>query len=353
MANFKKKPLTIYTLADKRPDFIRVQYDSFKKYLKDDYDYVIINNAIDSPSRQEEITKIAFQLDLKCIKVRFDANLVRVGGRVAIKDGKYTDGNLACAYPIKWAWRTICQSNIERLVVFIDSDMFVARKVSFAEELGDADAAFMIQYRGLEKNRTKALISYPWNGICIFDPQKIPDLREMKWDCGWIRTSLFHSEPVDVGGFANDWLKKHPIKVRPISEYAIYNFKKLGPNKIWLESVLCGNFHFSFTYDQRDRITSNFHCYEPGWQTGDGILPNFPKEYLETLLQKTINYFERYVLDKQTYPKPPILGLIEFESFNPNPNPFIIHHKGGQGYLVFSKRYGNLKLAFIKKTLGL
>ena len=42
------KKITIYTAADKRPDFIHLQYETLKKYIKDDFEYIIFNNAIDS-----------------------------------------------------------------------------------------------------------------------------------------------------------------------------------------------------------------------------------------------------------------------------------------------------------------
>ena len=35
--------IKIYTLSDKRPDFIKLQYETIKKHVTDDFEYVVIN----------------------------------------------------------------------------------------------------------------------------------------------------------------------------------------------------------------------------------------------------------------------------------------------------------------------
>lgn len=50
------KKITIYTVADKRPDFIPVQYDTLKKYIRDEYEYIVLNNAIDSRYRKRRFS---------------------------------------------------------------------------------------------------------------------------------------------------------------------------------------------------------------------------------------------------------------------------------------------------------
>lgn len=343
------KKVTIYTLADKRPDFIELQYKTFKQYIKDDYEYVVLNNAISSRKHRNEIRAICENLGITCVDVKKDKTFNTIAGETAISWwGSYVNANLACAYPLKWVWPEVCKNDKDNLAVIIDSDMFLCKPISFNDELGEKDAAFIIQYRGPQKERTEALVAYPWNGICIFNVEKIPDLVNLSWDCG-----VVEGFPVDVGGQSHYWMKKNNISLRHISEYAIHKHKQVDDTTIWLEATLNGNYHYSFNYNTHTKAVNNFHCYEKEWVSTDAVLPHFPKDFQPTLEQKTIRYYERFVQNKQTYPDPAFLGLIEFESFENTMDPFIIHNKAGSGYMGFDKEYGKLKLAFIKETLRL
>jgi len=346
--------ITIYTIADKRPDFITVQHESLKKFLKDDYELVVLNNALDSKSRREEISTICKNLDIRCIEVKKDLRFMVIGKqKVFTWLGSYKNANVACAYPIKWAWEMMCEENKGGLFAVMDSDMFLCRPISLADEVGEQDASFIIQYRGLEDGRKKASVTYIWNAFCIFNPEKIPNIKDMNWDCGIIKKSFINGHTVDVGGYIHPWLQQNNISFKHISEYALHKFEALENGRFYLEATLNGNYHFSFEYDPRNKITSNYKCYEGGWQQGDMILPHFPTDYESVLKQKIIGYFETYILDKQSYPSPTFIGFLEFEDMGTENKPFIIHSKAGSGYMGFGAEYGKLKLDFIKKTLDI
>lgn len=349
------KKVTIYTLADKRPDFIPVQYESFKKFLKDDYEYIVINNAIGSKKRKNLIKKTCETLGIKQIEVKKDKRFKTIGKqKVFSMFGFYVNPNVAAAYPIKWIWEKFCSDNTDRLAVLIDSDMFLCKEVSFNEELGESDASLILQYRGLEDIENPK-VAYPWNGICIFNIEKIPNLKDLNWDCGVIKSAFLNGYSVDVGGYGHFWLQENKIKIKNISEYAIHNYKILSENKIWLEAVINGNFHYSFEYDKNTKQTFNLFYFKNGaWQkfAEQKILPNFPADFMNTLKEKTVRYFEKYVLEKKTYPDPTFLGIIEFETYDNSSEAFIIHNKAGSGYMGFDDKYGKQKLDFIEKTLG-
>jgi hypothetical protein len=342
------KKVTLYTLADQRPDFIEVQYAAFKKHLKDDYRFVVLNNAINSSKRRKAIATICAKLDVECVEVKKDTAFVTMAGEKAITWwGSYTNANLACAYPLSWYWHTMCEENKNNIIIVIDSDMFLCKDISFNESIASYDAAFITQYRGLQHVRKDSLVTYPWNGICIFDTEKIPAIAEWSWACGTV-----NGFPVDVGGQAHFWLQKNKIIIKNISEYAIHNFKIINDTTTWLEATLNGNYHYSFSYNIENKEVTDYHCYETNWQPADNILPHFPHEFQTILQQKTIAYYEKFILNKQTYPVPTFLGLIEFENFTNSADPFIIHNKAGSGYMGFDKEYGTLKLQFIRNTLG-
>lgn len=286
------KKITIYTLADKRPDFIPIQFETFKKFIKDEYEFIILNNAIDSKIRRNEIFKICEELNIKCIEVKKDKKFKNIGKQKAILwKGGYVNPNIACAYPIKWAWEEMCRYNQNKIFVIIDSDMFLCKDTFFNKEVLNYDASYMTQYRGMKNNRMNALVTYIWNGICIFNTDKIKNIKEINWDCGVVKKSFINGYAVDVGGYAHFWLEKNKLKIKHISEYAIINFIIKEKNTIWLECTLNGGYHYSFDYNFKDKTTSNHFSYETDWNQKDEILPHFPKIFKKNIRKKIYKIF--------------------------------------------------------------
>lgn len=340
--------LSVYTFADKRPDFIELQYMSLKKHLKDDFELVVFNNALGSIFRRMKIDSICRGLQIRSCAVKRNNRFLFVGGKKAISWGRYVNPNVACAYPINYAWGQMCEENRRTPFAIIDSDMFLCRDVSFVDLVSKHDASLILQYRGLTEGRSKASVTYLWNAFGVFDPMKIPSLEEVNWDCG-----VVHGHSLDVGGFSHFWLEGRDININHLSEYAILNYKARANDTVWLDCSLNGNYHFSFSYNLKDKGTFDYHCYEAESHAQDEILPHFPRQHQGELMLKFINYFERHILDKQTYPSPTFLGFVECESFSKTPDPFIIHHKAGSGYMGFPGEYEKEKLRFIKQELML
>jgi hypothetical protein len=348
------KKITFYTAADKRPDFIPLQYHSFRKFIQDDYELVVLNNALDSRPRRNEISSICTDLGIRCIEVKKDKRFTTIGGHTAFNwRGIYKNANVGTAYPIKWAWEMMCEANKGALFAIIDSDMFLCRDISFNKELGGRDASLIIQYRGLDDRRQKAAVTYIWNAFALFDPDIIPNIKEMNWDCGITPDSFIHGHPVDVGRHIHYWLSHNPISFTHVSEYSIHKASDINGDIVYLEGTLNGTFHYSFEYSVASRTISNYRSFEAGWQPGDMILPHLPCDYDAVLQEKTIRYFETYIRGRQNYPPPTFLGFIEVETENAINNPFLVHYKAGSGYLRFNKEYGKLKLQFIKSMLRL
>lgn len=63
----------IYTWADKAPEFIYRQYETIKKFVKDeDWEFIVFNNTpCTILDRQREIKRICKELGIKCLDVRF------------------------------------------------------------------------------------------------------------------------------------------------------------------------------------------------------------------------------------------------------------------------------------------
>lgn len=173
--------MKIYTCADKRPDFIELQYRSVNRFIKDKYEYIVLNNG-SNPKLRWQIISVCKKLKIKCINVPF---------RI------YPNACIACGWPLQWAIKT--QFDFHDINLIIDSDMFFISPINWTKYIDGFDVAGVYQKRGA--------IEYLWNGILIFNNP--PFSNEINLMPGHIE-----GEAVDVGGNLHGWLSKHKPKTQ-------------------------------------------------------------------------------------------------------------------------------------------
>lgn len=180
----------IYTWADKAPEFLYKQYETIKKFVKDeDWEFIVFNNVPATIlDRQKKIKSICKELGVKCLDVRFRT---LVSGAAQI-----------CAWGIFWAYHRFFRWEKDTIHVIFDSDMFFIRDFNFNEYLGDNQIAAIHQCRGD--------IQYLWNGFVIMRGGELPDKNYFDYRLGNI-----NGERTDVGGRLHWWLQRNPdLKVR-------------------------------------------------------------------------------------------------------------------------------------------
>lgn len=195
--------IKIYTFAHKRPDFIELQLKSFQKKLKDDFEFIIFNNAaFDIDKKQyNEINNICKELNLQCIDVKKDEVLIKhlrsYNNEMLFNQyGMYFNAVVACAYPLCWAWRNILAHMNDKICI-IDSDMFMVQEESMCDILDEFDLIYQ------EQSRVDGKVYYMWNGLVFMNLVKIHNKQELDWWCGYCE-----GFPVDVGGQTYHYLKK-------------------------------------------------------------------------------------------------------------------------------------------------
>lgn len=182
----------IYTWADKAPEFLYKQYETIKKFVKDDdWEFIVFNNVPATIlDRQKRIKEICKELNIKCLDVRFRT---LISGAAQI-----------CAWGIFWAYHRFMRWEKDTIHVIFDSDMFFINDFNFNEYLGDNQIAAIPQRRGE--------IEYLWNGIVIMRGGELPDKNHFDY-----RLAKINGERTDVGGKLHFWLKDNPdVKVRHI-----------------------------------------------------------------------------------------------------------------------------------------
>lgn len=187
--------VTLLTIHCNRPDFIKLQYESAKKHLKDDFYYVVVNNSYFGQDRPEEIEEVCKQLNTGYIRVKHKAGktepsaLVKDTLNFLWKDFKHTKGILA----------------------IMDSDIFFTKNISFNELLDGYDMAFCPIY-------TEGKV-WPWTGFMLFNMDKIKvDDISFSFAC------LDGKNYQDVGSAINAYVQKHNPKIRFIERIEYNDF---------------------------------------------------------------------------------------------------------------------------------
>lgn len=327
----------IYTYAHKRPDFIRIQHESIKKYIKSDYEYVVFNNSIDSIEGYNEIHNICRELNIKCVDIPKDWDVINITNRIGSMTHGYPNANVGTSYPIIWTFKKYITD--EKKVCIIDSDMFFTREVNFDELMGDKEVVCIPQYRA---NHT---IKYYWNAFICLDLEKQPLLKELDWNYG-----IVHGTETDVGGFMNDFLKLNTFNVENLHEYSIRELV-IKDNKKHIHFIMNGNINYQMILNENNELEYFQHT------GGDQYSPtrSFPHEsennnYSKYIKDKTIKILNIFEESSADFPYPQHIAFIG--NVDESSDFFICHYKSGSNYLDFSTdEYNKLKTEALLKIL--
>lgn len=176
----------IFTSVVNRPDFLILQNQLFQKFLKDEYQFHVVDDSIDD-SISDQFKKICSEHEFQYYK----------------KPTRTTPMNpaQACADTIQWSYDTIIKEQYrDSIVFFCDSDLFLIDELDITDYMQDAIISGLPQYRGQ--------VTYMWNGIMFFNMPKIDDLN-IDFSDGVVEGQL-----TDVGGHTYYYFKKNNIKLK-------------------------------------------------------------------------------------------------------------------------------------------
>lgn len=191
----------IMTHCFNKPEFIEWQARLFDKFLIDDYEFVVFNDAPnDYLFNQTE--KICRQLNLKCIPVPQEIHSIRNGP------------SEACSDTIQYMMNTM-GFDFPGIAVIIDSDMFLIREFSIEETMKDFDICAYPQVRyGIHEE-----INYLLPNLMFFRNENLPDKYHLCFDLG-----LIDGVATDSAGHTYYYLKRHP-EVRWLQTNLFYNLE--------------------------------------------------------------------------------------------------------------------------------
>ena len=200
----------IFTYSYNRPDFIEIQYKTFKKFLLDDYEFIVFNDAT-NPAMKQEIRDMCKTCHIQCIDIPQEI---------------HSHLNSIIAPNVLAAERNcnVVQYSLDLLgfkhddiLVLLDSDLFLINYFSIRKFLAGYDiASFLRKCSDSPRHNCKKIhpnhptIEYLWIGLIFLDMRTLPNKEIFN----------VHREPVlldnhklinlDSGGYTYYYLRENP-----------------------------------------------------------------------------------------------------------------------------------------------
>lgn len=197
--------MKVVTAVTNNTDFIEIQYYTLKKYLKNDFEFIVFNDAKSFPdftndgdvSIRTKIQEVCKNLGIECINIPNDHHIYMQIASARTADSLNYILQYQLLHPDEY--------------LLLDSDMFLIDNLDISKYRNVCDTAFIPQTRDINGKR----IEYLWSGIYYFNMANMKDLEMLNWGCGM----------ADTGGMTHDWLEKQRTENR---DDRIYLMKHLS-----------------------------------------------------------------------------------------------------------------------------
>jgi hypothetical protein len=185
----------IFTYSYNRPDFIETQNACLQKFVKDDYRFVVFNDATD-PQLEEEINRTCAKLNIQCIKI--PQALHKGSTSPSERNGNVVDYSLR-----------VLGYHHKGILVLLDSDIFIVKDLSFNDLLKDKEIFALMQQR--------ESMEYFWIGLVAMKMNHLPEIYTISF-----RTANIDSVQLDAGGASHYYLRSHRNRINVIVSNCFY-----------------------------------------------------------------------------------------------------------------------------------
>ncbi|NRB21301.1 hypothetical protein HRU45_00985 [Candidatus Dependentiae bacterium] len=214
-----------------------MQHKTFQKFLQDDYEFVVWNDA-PKKNMQKEIEGICEKYHIHCIAIPQE-----------IHDKPYLkrplSGPLSPYHAAPVRNSNVVQYSLDSvgfdhddIVVLIDSDLFLIKNFSFSQYLDGFDLAgnkLQCDKQWYTHTCDKAHpeiepFHYLWIGLVFLNVKTMPNKRTIDFNCGY----LYNNVLMDAGGFTHYYLRDNQnAKIKS------FDRRSLEPEKNKLPFLIC------------------------------------------------------------------------------------------------------------------
>ncbi len=197
----RNKKILIMTPIANQAEFIEIQQKTLDKFLKDDYEYIVFNDAFDD-KEERKITATCAELGITCIRVP--------------QENRGTPSWMLEEFPEfvqKYPWWSLAAFRHDQaiaymmetvgfqyngIVALLDSDLFLTKKFSIIDFLKNYDIAGI--RLGYEPDRL-----HFWPGLMFFRMDKLPNKKSMLFTPVMTKTLT-----LNTGGSLYKYLEAYP-----------------------------------------------------------------------------------------------------------------------------------------------
>jgi hypothetical protein len=252
--------IKIFTFGSNRPDFIGLQLHSFRRHLKEDFEFVVFNNAkYDNGCGGDYngLHQAAKNLGIKMIDVEKDSGLIERCQKIELScslfspQGLYSNANVSHAYALCWAWENHISKERGPIAV-LDSDVFLVEEIKLTDYL---NSHVMANIPDGKKHIDGRVFHYIWPTFMLADMARLPDPETLNWWCGRIQDT-----PVDVGGQTYHYFQAHPdldVKELPKNHYQDFSYDEFR-----LDDKIVLHYRSGSNWDHRP---ADFHQRKTEW----------------------------------------------------------------------------------------
>ncbi|MGE0009502.1 MAG: hypothetical protein AB7F19_03090 [Candidatus Babeliales bacterium] len=218
--NYITAKVLIFTFVYNRPDFIELQQKLFKKFLKDDYEFVIFDD-----SKTTEITK-----KIKLVCQTYNITHIKIPQKLHDRPylnryrtpkwfAQYNNASSRNCNVVQYALDTLGFEH-DDLVILLESDVFLIKEFSFYDYMQGYDLAGYDRSPEYSDNRQS--LEFLWIGLIYLNMATLTNKYSFNINCGQI-----HGVNIDSGGYSHFYL--HHINDARIKLF----------EKIRIEQLIC------------------------------------------------------------------------------------------------------------------
>ena len=226
----------ILTFHYNQPDFVEIQYKTLKKFLKDDFELIVFNDA-KTIENEKGIEKACEKYGIKCVRFQQqwhpnhplnfylqnrlqEPSTIGIWGWTAATSTEEIASNPSVrhSHVIQYALDHYGYDH-DDIVVIMDGDNFLIDSLSIRELLKSYDIIGFNQkhdYQGLGRKAWRLSVpkneEMPWVVFIAFNPSKLPDPRQLQFHVDVIKGQphLPNNTIGDTGAAIYKYLQKYP-----------------------------------------------------------------------------------------------------------------------------------------------
>lgn len=191
----------ICTFAYNRPDFIELQHTLFKKFLRDDYEFIVFDDSVDA-TLTAAINAVCTTHGISYIKIPQEIHARPYLHRFPKPAwfARYHNGSVRNCNVAQYALDTIGFDH-DDLVILFEADVFLIKEFSFREYMQNCTLAGYD--RCVEYNDPRRKLPFLWIGLIYVNVNALPNKYAFNVNCGQI-----NDINIDSGGHLHYYLKK-------------------------------------------------------------------------------------------------------------------------------------------------